>query len=196
MAYTVPADSTNQALVSRGSGKLYYAASTTNGADPAAFIEIGPTTGGIEIDGKRTLAKIECDQFLGPIGGFPSGEAWAVKANFIHDHLANHFALWGTLGAEAQAANILVGGTTGAPAGSLTFGESSARRYVQLLWRGPGPGDQVTRSTQIWRATAMGPGTMKFVKSKERDLGMSWEVFADPGAYSSSRGAVGLSVDA
>jgi hypothetical protein len=196
MALVFPADSTTQNAVSRGSGKLYYAASTVNGADPGSITEIGPTSGGIEIDGKRTLAKIDCDQFLGPIGAFPSGEDWQVKASFLHDNWANHYNTWGTLGAESTPANVLTGGTLVSLQGQFTFGESSARRYMQLIWRGPGPGDSVTRTVQLWKNTPIGPGTWKMVKNKERSFSVTWQGSTDPGAYAAGKGAVGLGIDA
>lgn len=195
MALTFPADTTTQAAVSRGSGKLYYAPSTVNGADPGTLFEIGPTSGGIELDGKRTLVKIECDQFLGAIGAFPGGEDWQLKASFLHDNWANHYALWSTLGAEATPANVLTGGTIGSFAGSLTIGESSARRYMQLIWRGPGPGDSVTRTIQLWRCVPNGPGSWKFMKNKERMFSVTWQVVTDPGALAAGKGAVGLGID-
>jgi hypothetical protein len=190
-----PADSTSQASVSRGSGKLYFAASTVAGADPVSLTEIGPTEGSIEIDGKRTLGKIECDQFLSPIGAFPIGEAWTAKTSFIHDFWANHYNLWSTLGAETTPANVLTGGTIAAPAGSLTFGESSARRYMQLVWNGPGPGEVVRRTIQLWRCVPQGPGTWKFMKTKPRDVSVVWEVVTDPAALYANRGAIGLGID-
>jgi hypothetical protein len=190
-------DSTTQAAVSRGSGQLYYAPATTAGADPGTVFAIGPTTGGIEIDGKRTLAKIECDQYLGPIGAFPAGEDWQVKASFLHDNWANHYNTWSTLGVETpNAANVLTGGTLASLAGSMTMGESSGRRYMQLLWRGPGPGDSVTRTLQFWRCVPNGPGSWKLVKNKERAFTVSWQVCADPAAMQAGRGAIGIGIDA
>jgi hypothetical protein len=189
----------NQAAVSRGSGYLYYAPSTTAGADPGTVFGIGPTTGGIEVDSKRTLTKIDCDQFIGPIGAFPSGEDWQIKASFLHDNWANHYNTWSTLGAESPttaAANLLTGGTVAAPAGSMTMGESWARRYMQMLWKGPGPGEQVTRTMQFWRCVPQGPGTWKLVKNKERTFSVAWQVVADPAAYAANRGAVGIGIDA
>jgi hypothetical protein len=196
MSLTFPADSTTQAAVSRGSGKLYFAPSTVAGVDPTTISEFGPTSGGIEIDGKRTLAKIECDQYLGPIGAFPSGEDWQVKTSFLHDNFSNHYNAWGTLGAETVPANVLTGGTLTTPAGSLTFGESSARRYVQLLWKGPGPGDLVTLSYQFWKCVPIGPGSWKFTKNKERVFQMVWQCVCDPAALAAGRGAVGYGVAA
>lgn len=196
MALVFPSDATTQAAVSRGPGKLYFAASTVNGADPGTITEIGPTMGGIEVDGKRTLAKIECDQFLGPIGAFPAGEDWQVKASFLHDNWANHYNTWSTLGAESTPANVLTGGTVASPAGQMTYGESSARRYMQLIWRGPGPGDAVTRTLQFWKATPQGPGSWKFMKNKERSFSVTWQLSADPGALAAGKGAIGLGIDA
>lgn len=196
MSLVVPTDSTTQAAISRGSGRLYYAAATVNGADPGAIIEIGPTSGGIEIDGKRTLTKIDVDTFLGPIGAFPSAEDFQLKASFLHDNWATHYDLWGTLGAEPTPANVLTGGTVAAPTGSMTFGESSARRYMQLLWHGPGPGDSVTRWIQLWKCVPQGPGTWKFVKNKERMFTVTFQCCSDPGAYYAGRGAVGFGNDA
>jgi hypothetical protein len=198
MALVFPADATTQAAVSRGSGKLYFAAATVNGADPGAITEIGPTSGGIELDCKRSLAKIECDQLQGPIGAFPSGQDWQVKVSFLHDNWANHYNTWSTLGGagETPAANVLVGGTVASLAGSLTFGEESARRYMQLIWRGPGPGDSVTRTIQLWRCVPTGPGSWKFTRQKERLFTVTWQLCTDPGAYAAGKGAVGLGIDA
>jgi hypothetical protein len=196
---TFPTDQTNQANVSRGSGKLYFAPATVAGADPGTITEIGPTSGGIEWDGKRTLSKIECDQLLNPIGGFPSGEAWQIKASFLNDFWANHYNLWSTLGAEQSPispANVLTGGTQASPAGSLTFGESVARRYMQLIWRGPGPGEQVIRTIQLWKCVPQGPGSVKFTKNKERIYTITWDVYTDPAAGAVSRGYVGIGIDA
>lgn len=195
MALSFPADITTQNAVSRGSGKLYYAVATVNGADATPLTDLGPTSAGIEIDHKRTLHDIICDQFLGRIGVFPAGETFEVKTTMMHDNLAQHYGAWGTLGVESNPANVLTGGTVAAPAGTLTFGESSGRRYCQLVWRGPGPGDTVTRTTQLWRATPM-PGNVKFEKAKERTMAVAWTVSTDPGAQVAGRGAVGLSIDA
>lgn len=199
MALSFPADATTQAAVSRGSGKLYFAPATVSGADPGSITEIGPTSGGIEFDGKRNLAKIECDQFLNAFGAFPGGESWQIKANFLHDNWANHYNTWSTLGAEQSpdfAANVLTGGTVAAPSGSMTFGESKARRYMQLIWRGPGPGETVIRTIQLWRCVPAGPGAWKFVKNKERMFSVTFEVLTDPSAGAAGRGYVGLGIDA
>lgn len=199
MALVFPADATTQAAISRGSGKLFFAPATVAGADPGTITEIGPTQGGIELDGKRSLAKMECDQLLNAIGAFPSGESWQLKANFLHDNWANHYNMWSTLGAEQSPispANVLVGGTVASPAGSLTFGESAARRYMQLIWRGPGPGESVIRTIQLWRCVPQGPGTWKFLKNKERMFSVTWEVLTDPAAGAAGKGYVGLGIDA
>lgn len=192
---TFPADPTTQGAASRGSGFLYFGPYTASGNDTTITANLGPTTGGIELDTKRTLAEISCDQYLNPIGAFPSAESWELKTAFVHDHLQLHYQAWTTLGAESTPANVLVGGTLGSLAGSLTIGESTGRRYVQLVWRGPGPGDTVTRTVQFWRAFPM-PGNWKFEKGKERTMVVSWKILSDPSAGQNSKGYVGLKTDA
>lgn len=192
---TFPPDPTTQAGVSRGSGFLFFGPATTNGVDTTLTASFGPTTGGIELDDKRTLVDITTDQYLGPIGTFPGGEAWEVKATFLHDHLQQHYYAWTTLGTEATPANVLTNGTLVSPAGQLTIGESSGRRYMQLVWKGPGPGESVTRTIQFWRATPM-PGNWKFEKAKPRSMPVTFKVMTDPGAGQNSRGYVGIVIDA
>jgi hypothetical protein len=191
MALTFPSDDASASYAYSGAGKLYVGSYQPSGADASSLAFVGATTGGVEFDPKRTQHLIEVDQYLGSIGAFPTKEDFTVKFTTVDTTLANIYRVL------AYSRGTLVNGDRSSYAGSLTLGEESDRKYLQVVWKGPSlPAYSGTaRIIQLYRAVFMGSSAVKFEKGKESTIQITFHALSDPTAVLAGKGAVGIIQD-
>lgn len=190
MALVFPSDDASSSFAYSGAGKLYLAPYTPAGADAIGLAFVGATTGGVEWDPKRQQHLIECDQYLGSIGAFPTKEDFTVKFTTIDTTLANIYRVLD------YSKNTLTGGERSSSSGSLPLGEESWRAYVQLIWKGPAiPAYGTYRLLQLYRCAFVGSSAIKFEKGKESTIQVTFHALSDPSAVAAGKGAVGIIQD-
>lgn len=190
MALVFPSDDASSSYAYSGAGKLYLGTYAPAGADSASLAFVGATTGGIEWDPKRQQKLIECDQYLGSIGAFPTKEDFTVKFTTLDTTLANIYRVL------AYSKATLTGGDRTSLSGSLPLGEESYRNYVQLVWKGQAlPAYGTHRLLQLYRCVFIGSSPVKFEKGKESTIQVTFHALSDPSAVAAGKGAVGVIQD-
>lgn len=190
MALNFPTPPNPATLFVSGAGDCYFGTYAAAGADSPSLRHMGPTLGGVEIEYKKDVHPIECDQFLGAVAAIPIKEECTIKFTLMDMTIANFYK------ALAMSVNTLVLGDRTDNSGSAGLGEETTQLYIQFVWKGKAP-SQSSATSRIWqfyKGVVMSASAVKFEKAKESGVQVTIRALTDPTVTTANK--VGKVIDA
>jgi hypothetical protein len=132
--------------------------------------DLGGTTGGVQIEKKRTFTDIEVDQYAGVIKKAIKQDTYTVKTTLSEATLANLAIAWD---APAPTVNPGPPQTTTMNMG-VASGTNLAPTEHTITFVGPAPNGK-TRTFNITRAVSMGTATPVMDRNKETVFAVEFE---------------------